>query len=162
RAPEIAVAQIRRERAAHGSHARPRRRDRPARPDPPHRARLRAPPAGGKPGARGPRSHQLHSWAVSPITISRKGACPVDPSALEDIPLFAALTDEERAEVAASLRDVTVDTGEMLTVQGDNAWHLFVIRSGEAEVRRDGEVVRTLGPGDVLGEIGLLATGTRT
>ena len=86
----------------------------------------------------------------------------MDPSALEDIPLFAALADEERAEVAASLRDVTVDPGEMVTVQGDNAWHLFVIRSGEAEVRRDGEVVRTVGPGDVLGEIGLLATGTRT
>lgn len=86
----------------------------------------------------------------------------MDPSALEDIPLFAGLTDEQRAEVAASLRDVEVDAGAMLTVQGDNAWQLFVIRSGEAEVRRDGEVVRIVGPGDVLGEIGLLATGIRT
>jgi CRP-like cAMP-binding protein len=86
----------------------------------------------------------------------------VDSAALDEIPLFAELTNAERAEVAACLRDVTVEAGDMLTVQGDNAWQLFVIQSGEAEVRRDGEVVRTMGPGDVLGEIGLLATGTRT
>jgi CRP-like cAMP-binding protein len=86
----------------------------------------------------------------------------VDSAALENVPLFADLTDEERADVAACLSDVTVDTGAMVTVQGDNAWQFFVIQSGEADVLRDGEVVRTLGPGDVLGEIGLLATGTRT
>jgi CRP-like cAMP-binding protein len=81
---------------------------------------------------------------------------------LDDVPLFAHLTDEERAEVAASLRDVTVDADSMLAIQGDNAYQWFVIESGTAEVLRDGEVVRTLGPGDVFGEIGLLATGTRT
>jgi len=86
----------------------------------------------------------------------------VDSAALDNIPLFADLTEEERADVAACLSDVTVDTGAMVTVQGDNAWHFFVVRSGEADVLRDGEVVRTLGPGDVLGEIGLFATGTRT
>ena len=86
----------------------------------------------------------------------------MDATALDTIPLFSDLTEQERAEVAACLRDVTVDSGAMITVQGDNAWQLFVIESGEAEVRRDGEVVRTVGPGDVLGEIGLLATGTRT
>ena len=90
------------------------------------------------------------------------GGSLVDATALDTVPLFAALTDRERAEVAARLSDVTVDAGAMITVQGDNAWQFFVIESGEAEVRRDGERVRTLGPGDVLGEIGLMATGTRT
>jgi CRP-like cAMP-binding protein len=37
-----------------------------------------------------------------------------------------------------------------------------VIEEGDAEVRKDGELVWTLGAGDVFGEIGLLATGTRT
>jgi CRP/FNR family transcriptional regulator, cyclic AMP receptor protein len=37
-----------------------------------------------------------------------------------------------------------------------------VIEAGHADVSKDGELVRTLGPGDVFGEIGLLATGTRT
>jgi CRP/FNR family transcriptional regulator, cyclic AMP receptor protein len=49
-----------------------------------------------------------------------------------------------------------------LVTQGDNAYELFVIEAGNAEVRMDDKVVRTLGPGDVVGEIGLLATGTRT
>jgi CRP-like cAMP-binding protein len=86
----------------------------------------------------------------------------MDSAALDGIPLLAGLTDEERAEVAASLRDVTVEAGTTLAVQGENAYQLFVIESGSADVRRDGEVVRTLGAGDVFGEIGLLATGTRT
>ena len=86
----------------------------------------------------------------------------MDSAALQEIPLFAGLTEEERVEVATRLRDITAEAGTSLAVQGDNAYQLFVIRSGNAEVRRDGEVVRTLGPGDVFGEIGLLATGTRT
>jgi CRP-like cAMP-binding protein len=86
----------------------------------------------------------------------------VDSAGLEDIPLFAELTDEERAQVASALREVTAEPGTMLAVQGDNAYQLFIIDSGTADVTQDGEVIRTLGPGDVFGEIGLLATGTRT
>jgi CRP-like cAMP-binding protein len=81
---------------------------------------------------------------------------------VDQIALFAALTAEERAEVAACLREVSVDAGASLVTQGENAYELFVIEAGEAEVRRDGEVVRTLAAGDVFGEIGVLATGTRT
>ena len=86
----------------------------------------------------------------------------MDSTALDEIPLFASLTAEERAEVAASLRPLAVEAGTMLAVQGDNAFQWFVIESGSAEVRREGGRVRTLGPGDVFGEIGLVATGTRT
>ena len=86
----------------------------------------------------------------------------MDSAALEEIPLFAGLTEEERAEVATRLREVTAGPGTSLAVQGYNAYQLFVIESGSAEVRRDGDILRTLGPGDVFGEIGLLATGTRT
>jgi CRP-like cAMP-binding protein len=52
--------------------------------------------------------------------------------------------------------------GATLAAQGDNAYQLFVIESGEAEVRQGDDVLRTLGPGDVFGEIGVLATGSRT
>jgi CRP-like cAMP-binding protein len=86
----------------------------------------------------------------------------MEPARLDQIPLFAGLSAEERAELAACLREVTVDAGTPLTTQGERAYELFVIEAGEAEVRQDGEVVRTLGAGDVFGEIGLLATGTRT
>jgi CRP-like cAMP-binding protein len=86
----------------------------------------------------------------------------MEPDRLDQIPLFAGLTVEERAEVAACLREVTVDAGTPLATQGEHAYELFVIEDGDAEVRKDGEVVRTLSTGDVFGEIGLLATGTRT
>jgi CRP-like cAMP-binding protein len=86
----------------------------------------------------------------------------LEPARLDQIPLFAALSAEERAEVAACLREVTVDAGTSLATQGDNAYELFVIEAGEAEVRKDGEILRTLSAGDVFGEIGVLATGTRT
>ena len=36
-----------------------------------------------------------------------------------------------------------------------------MIEEGEAEIRRGDELVATVGEGDVVGEIGLLVTGTR-
>ena len=86
----------------------------------------------------------------------------MEPARLEQIPLFADRNADEREALAACMREVTVDAGTPLVTQGDNAYELFVIEAGNAEVRMDDKVVRTLGPGDVVGEIGLLATGTRT
>jgi CRP-like cAMP-binding protein len=86
----------------------------------------------------------------------------MEPARLANIPLFADLSDDERAEVAACLREVTVDAGTSLVTQGDNAYELFVIEAGDAEVRKDGTVIRVLDATDAFGEIGLLATGTRT
>jgi CRP/FNR family transcriptional regulator, cyclic AMP receptor protein len=86
----------------------------------------------------------------------------MESARVEHIPLFAYFSAEERAEVAECLREVTVDPGTSLVTQGDNAYELFVIEQGDAEVQMDGKVVRTLGAGDAFGEIGLLATGTRT
>ncbi len=86
----------------------------------------------------------------------------MDAARLAQIPLFADLTDDERAEVAACMREVTVDAGTTLATEGDNAYEVFVIEAGDADVHKGGEVIRKLGPGDVFGEIGLLATGTRT
>jgi CRP/FNR family transcriptional regulator, cyclic AMP receptor protein len=86
----------------------------------------------------------------------------MDPERLKDLPLFAELDDAERTEVAAWSRELSVEAGTTLAAEGENAYELFVIESGEAEVRKGGEVIRSLGPGDAFGEIGLLATGTRT
>jgi CRP-like cAMP-binding protein len=86
----------------------------------------------------------------------------VDSERLKNLPLFAELDDAERADVAACARELTVEAGTTLTTEGEHAYELFVIESGEAEVRKAGELIRSLGPGDAFGEIGLLATGTRT
>jgi CRP/FNR family cyclic AMP-dependent transcriptional regulator len=86
----------------------------------------------------------------------------MEPERLKSLPLFAELDDAERAEVATCARELTVEAGTALTTEGDHAYELFVIESGEAEVHKGGELIRSLGPGDAFGEIGLLATGTRT
>ncbi len=86
----------------------------------------------------------------------------MDAARLKSLPLFAELDDAERAEVATCARQQTVEAGTALTTEGDNAYEFFVIESGEADVHKGGELVRSLGPGDAFGEIGLLATGTRT
>ena len=85
----------------------------------------------------------------------------MDAARLEGISLFADLDDEQRAEVAARVHEVTVEADHTLALQGDNAYELFVIEEGEAEVSREGETIATLGEGDVFGEIGVLVTGTR-
>jgi len=86
----------------------------------------------------------------------------MDPDRLAGLPLFAELDESERAEVAACTREVTVAAGDAVATQGENAYEFFVIESGEAEIRRGEEVIATVREGDVVGEIGLLVTGTRT
>jgi CRP/FNR family transcriptional regulator, cyclic AMP receptor protein len=96
------------------------------------------------------------------MALPRRRSPDLDAEQLKDLPLFAQLDDAERADVAACARELHVEAGTTLTTEGEHAYELFVIESGEAVVRKGGEVIRQLGPGDAFGEIGLLATGTRT
>ena len=86
----------------------------------------------------------------------------MDPERLAALPLFADLDEADRGEVAACTHEVSVAAGETVATQGDNAYEFFVIESGEADVRRGDKVIAFVGTGDVIGEMGLLVTGTRT
>ena len=85
----------------------------------------------------------------------------MDPARLASIPLFASLSSDERARVADSMEPVTVQAGETLCLQGEFAYHFFVIEEGTAEVTTDGLRIAELSAGDCFGEIGLLVTGRR-
>jgi CRP-like cAMP-binding protein len=46
--------------------------------------------------------------------------------------------------------------GEIIFSQGDNGDQMYVVRSGEVEIERDGKVVEKLSSGQVFGEMALI------
>jgi CRP-like cAMP-binding protein len=86
----------------------------------------------------------------------------VDASRLRAIPLFAALADRELAAVAGAASEASAEPGQTLADAGDFGHALYAIESGTATVTAAGEPLRELGPGDVFGEIAVLASGRRT
>jgi CRP-like cAMP-binding protein len=86
----------------------------------------------------------------------------MDGAGLAAIPLFAGLDEKERDELATVCADVDVEMGTTLIHEGDFGYAMFAIVTGRAEVVQDGTVIRTLGPGDVFGEIAVLSGGRRT
>jgi CRP-like cAMP-binding protein len=86
----------------------------------------------------------------------------VDPVRIRDVPLFADLSDDERAAVAEKLTERHVEEGRHLSTEGGAGYFFFVIESGSATVEHGDAVVATLGPGDFFGEAAILETTRRT
>lgn len=86
----------------------------------------------------------------------------MDPARLDDIPLFAGLSDEDRASVASACEELVVEEGTVLVREGDFGHAVFAICSGTADVVHEGQVVNSLGPGDYFGEIAVMAGGRRS
>ena len=76
--------------------------------------------------------------------------------ALGRAPFFQGLNRQELGELAKVTEDLEVDEGKVLTRQGDLGREFFVIVDGEVSVTKDGQEIRTLGPGDFFGEIALI------
>jgi CRP-like cAMP-binding protein len=85
----------------------------------------------------------------------------MDESELQSIPLFESLPRDQRSVVAQHADEIDVDEGTELVRQGEFAYEFFVIESGGAEVLRDGEHIADLGPGDFLGEMGIVGKAVR-
>ena len=86
----------------------------------------------------------------------------MDAAGLDAIPLFAGLTLDQRASVAGACDELSVEARSTLVQEGDFGYGMFAITSGTADVVIEGAVVRTLGPGDMFGEIAVLSGGRRT
>jgi CRP-like cAMP-binding protein len=84
------------------------------------------------------------------------------PSDVQLTPLFESVPRRRRAEVARLTDRLTVPAGKTLIRQGDLAHEFFVILDGTASVICDGRPVRSLGPGEFFGEIGLVGKPYRT
>jgi CRP-like cAMP-binding protein len=85
----------------------------------------------------------------------------MDESRLASIDLFSSLSKRERSEIASRADEIDVGEGTHLVREGEFAYEFFVIEEGSAEVLRGGEHVADLGPGDFLGEMGIVTQAPR-
>lgn len=86
---------------------------------------------------------------------------------LRDVGLFGALSDEVLEHLAATLRVVRPNAGEIVFREGDDAREMYVVLSGEIEVlkrsRKKADArVAMLGPGDWFGEMSILDVQPRS
>ena len=86
----------------------------------------------------------------------------VDPDRLLHLPLFGELDHHDLSRVADWLRDVWLERSETLIEEGTLPYEIFVIEEGTVEVLRGDERIATLGPGDVVGEMGPMEQERRT
>jgi CRP/FNR family transcriptional regulator, cyclic AMP receptor protein len=81
---------------------------------------------------------------------------------LKGVPLFARCSKKELAEIAMIADEIDLPEGKQLTKEGGRGREFFVLLDGSADVRRNKRKVKTLGPGDFLGEIALVTKTPRT
>lgn len=85
----------------------------------------------------------------------------MDPGRLRSIPVFADLDDQALAHIAALAAEVSVPAGKELVREGDYSYDVLAIEEGTARVERGGERIDDVGPGDVVGEMGVLERSQR-
>ena len=83
---------------------------------------------------------------------------------LDNVEIFAALSEEQRRELLEASRDVLYEAGHVIVREGDAGASLFVLTRGEAAVtlaNTDGELARHR-DGGFFGEMSLLTGDART
>lgn len=101
---------------------------------------------------------QHRDLGLTPVHESQDDLC------VARVPVFAKLPRATQLEIAGYARPRKLRAGEALYRQGDAIAQLFVVHTGTSKLtqsRADGEwLVRTVGPGEVVGEHAFL-TGAR-
>jgi CRP-like cAMP-binding protein len=81
---------------------------------------------------------------------------------LDHIDRFSSLSDAEVARIASVGTYVTVPADWALMGEGTSADKAYLLISGEVSVRQHGKEIATLGPGDIFGEMGIVAHRLRS
>jgi CRP-like cAMP-binding protein len=95
------------------------------------------------------------------VTSIQERTMSMDPNRLTAIPLFSELSESEAKRLAAFANETSIAEGQILMKQGDYSTELIAIEEGSADVLRDGQKIASLGPGDLIGEMGLLSREPR-
>jgi CRP/FNR family transcriptional regulator, cyclic AMP receptor protein len=85
----------------------------------------------------------------------------VDDSKLSAVDLFSGLSREELRRLSRATDEVVVPAGTVLIHEGTFAHEFLLIEAGSAQVRRAGDLLAELGPGDFAGEIGVMQDARR-
>jgi CRP-like cAMP-binding protein len=85
----------------------------------------------------------------------------VDRSRVAPLSVLSGCPEEELDAVARVASEREFPAGETLMSEGDFGHSLFLVESGAADVTVGGEKVGEIGPGDVVGEVAVLASGRR-
>jgi CRP-like cAMP-binding protein len=80
----------------------------------------------------------------------------MDPARLIRNPVFSQLEPHELSRLAALATEESYAVGTKLVRQGDFSTELYVIEEGTAAVLRDGAQIDEVGPGAIIGEVGVL------
>lgn len=88
-------------------------------------------------------------------------AAPVDASRLKQIDLFSDLPEDALQLLADRAQEASADEGDVVIKAGAFADQLLAIEEGTVEVERKGDTVAELGPGDVIGEAGVVKHALR-
>lgn len=85
----------------------------------------------------------------------------MDADRLKTIDVFAGLDDEAREAISKLAAEVSVPEGKELVREGDFSYDLIAIEEGTAKVHHGDETIAELGPGDVVGEMGVIERAQR-
>lgn len=82
---------------------------------------------------------------------------------LQKLPVFAGLSPDEYEHIRKICLPAQLEDGETLFVEGDNSPSMYVLLSGEIQLRTNelGKI-HIFHPGELLGEIGMIAQQART
>ena len=84
------------------------------------------------------------------------------PSAkLADLKILAHCTPGQLRRIDQLCTPVSVPPGYVLCVRGEPARQCFIVVAGRADVTIDGRVTAAIGPGQLIGELALMAPGGR-
>ena len=81
---------------------------------------------------------------------------------LRQVPLFSECDGPALEEISKVAEEIQARERTVLTHEGRQEGHFFIVLSGSVRINREGRTINMLGPGDFLGEIALLDGGPRT
>ncbi|HZQ81113.1 MAG TPA: cyclic nucleotide-binding domain-containing protein [Gaiellaceae bacterium] len=77
-------------------------------------------------------------------------------AALSRVPLLSGLSKRELSELARVAEDLEFPAGRVLAREGTMSREFLAIVEGEVELTKKGRRVKTIGPGDFIGEFSLV------